>query len=254
MFNNLNEKTQSQNTTTINFSELSKSELDLYIQENLPSLSGIKATKEKTIQMIELFNLQKKQVSDLSAELASVAKKTRSQKSKKSDQNIAKWIGLLSAKLDKSIDISVDGFNGSKIRKVQFLINKSDVQFGFSINQLTRYALTDFAKSYSSVGSHLLSFGCVQTIAPYGSYTKYNKDDKENSAYDDNQFLVELEFFPSTELYFKNAFCKKNGSRSKIDDKFHATDELLELVQSNFDKKATEILRLVLESKTQSQK
>ena len=243
----LNEKTQSQKT--INFSELSKSELDLYIQENLPSLSGIKANKEKTIELIQLFELQKKQVSDLSAELASVAKKTRSNKSKKSDQNIAKWIGLLTAKLENCIDISVDGFNGSKIRKVQFLIGKNDVQFGFSINQLTRYALTDFAKSYSSVGSHLLSFACVQTVTPYGSYVKYNKDDKENKAYDDNQFLVELEFFPSTELYFKNAFCKKNGNRSKIDDKFHATDELLELVQSNFDKSSTEILRLVLESK-----
>ena len=112
----LNEKTQSQKT--INFSELSKSELDLYIQENLPSLSGIKANKEKTIELIQLFELQKKQVSDLSAELASVAKKTRSNKSKKSDQNIAKWIGLLTAKLENCIDISVDGFNGSKIRKV----------------------------------------------------------------------------------------------------------------------------------------
>tara|TARA_R110001632_G_scaffold59684_2_gene145003 strand:- start:356 stop:1132 length:777 start_codon:yes stop_codon:yes gene_type:complete len=243
--------TQSQNTT-LNFSELSKQELDNYIQENLPSLSGIAKSKEKTIELIKFFELQKKQNQDLTSQLAKITKKVDGKKTKKEDQNVARIFLMLEEKMKngdmKSFDSDGWTTDDKKIRVFRFLISENDQQFGFSGKQTCANALTDFRKDYSSIGSHFMSFGFVQTVKSFGEFAPF-KSSEPTEDYLKNRFIVECTFYSSSEEYQRNAFHKKNGQRNAIDEKYSASQDVLELVKSNFEKSSMEILKLVLDFK-----
>ena len=238
-----------------NIETLTVKELDAMLVEfgiSLPSKTPKTVKVMLVSQQIELQNVKTNNES-LHSQLSAISKKVQKNKSKKKDQNVAKFRFMFNSKLAAGEYIDVSTFDKS-VRSIAFTIDTTDQKYGFSLSQTTKATCVDFSLSYST-GAWLASFGCGVKISPLINPSTGQKSRRYNTTraktdgvdYDQNRWMMTLTFADTVDG-FERLITTKNGTRYKdISDEKMPTQSTLSIITDNFEKSAAEIFQLVLD-------